>query len=68
MAKAVVTSYNASPDLWCGLVGHRPRPPFNQYRDIFIGHFVIFQPEDPHIHPMWYGRVIQPPHLNKPSQ
>jgi hypothetical protein len=68
VAEANAIPDDVSPDPWCGPVGRRPRVAFNRYRDVLVGHFVLVRPEDPHIHPVQYGRVIQPPHLNRSSQ
>jgi hypothetical protein len=68
IAEANATPDDVSPDPWCGPVGRRPRAAFNRYRDVLVGHFVLVRLEDPHIHPVRYGRVIQPPHLNRSSE
>jgi hypothetical protein len=68
IAEANVTLDDVSLDPRCGPVGHKPRLPFNRYQDVLVGHFVLVRPKDLLIHPVRYGRVIQPPHFNHSSQ
>ena len=46
------------PYSYCGLTKAQPKPCFNPYRDVLLGHFVLCQPCDRHRLPVWFGRAI----------
>ena len=43
---------------YCGLANEAPETPFNPWRDIQLGSWVLLRPEDPLICPVWQGRAV----------
>ena len=53
-----MTPEDEKPELYCGLANEAPETPFNPWRDIWPGSWVLLRPEDPLICPVWQGRAV----------
>ena len=53
-----VTPEDEEPEPYCGLANKAPETPFNPWRDIRPGSWVLLRPEDPFICLVWQGRAV----------
>ena len=53
-----VTPEDEEPEPYCGPANEAPETPFNPWRDIRPGSWVLLRPEDPLICPVWQGRAV----------
>lgn len=52
-----MTPEDEEPEAYCGPANQAPESPFNPWRDIRPGSWVLLRPEDPLICPVWQGRA-----------
>ena len=53
-----VTPKDEEPKPYCGLANKAPETPFNPWRGIRLGSWVLLRPEDPLIYPVWQERAV----------
>ena len=53
-----MTPEDEEPEPYCGPANEAPETPFNPWRDIRPGSWVLLRPEDPLICPVWQGRAV----------
>ena len=53
-----MTPEDEEPEPYCGPANEAPETPFNPWRDIRPGSWVLLRPEDPLICLVWQGRAV----------